>query len=238
MGKIKAFFLHLFFPNRCVCCDEFIEYDGFLCEECKKKLPFAEEYPLKNCVDFLLDGFSTPFYYKDGIDDCVRDLKFRGVLRNADFLAHYMAESVMGKDEFSEADVIIPVPLHKKDKRRRGYNQSFLLAKKLSKALGIPAEKDALQKVKHTKKQHKLSYSERISNVEKAFAVGDKSAVLGKKVILVDDVFTTGSTMKNCAEALKSAGASRVLGLTAAKTDFRGKINLKGDIKEEDYGEA
>lgn len=216
MDKFKRYILHLFFPNRCACCDSFIEYNEFICEECKTSLPFTDENSGPHCGEFQLDSFSAPFYYKDGIDRAIRAMKFHGIRQNADFLACYMANCVKHSAEYQNANIIIPVPLHKTDRRRRGYNQSELIAKRVSKAINIPMRTDILIKERRTKKQHDLSYEERLSNLNGAFSVKDKGALSGKRIILIDDVFTTGSTMSACAKALKSGGAAAVYGLTAS----------------------
>lgn len=223
MKNVKDVLLHIFFPARCAGCGEFTKYDEFLCPDCLANLPFTGSDASEIPEDCKLSLFASPFYYKESVSEAVKNLKFNGIRRNARFLAHYAADCVKNSPEYINADMIIPVPLHKKDKRRRGYNQSELLGKYAGKELGIPQRTDILIKKKRTKKQHELSREERLVNVNGAFDVSCKSALSGKRVILIDDVFTTGSTMTACAEALIKGGAREVYGLTASRTPFEKK---------------
>lgn len=113
-------------------------------------------------------------------------------------------------------DLLIPIPLHTQRERERGYNQSNLIARELSKATGIPAAERGLRRIRATEVQAKLDLQERIKNVEGVFALGDVE-VTHKRVCLIDDVCTTGATLFSAADCLKSAGAARVTGLTFAR---------------------
>ena len=115
-----------------------------------------------------------------------------------------------------DADVLVPVPLHFSRVKERGYNQSELLANELGKLLGLPINNSTLQRIRKTKSQMRLGAEERHKNVIGAFACADKQLV-NQKVLLIDDVCTTGSTLDACAAALKQAGVITVWGLTLAK---------------------
>ncbi len=114
-------------------------------------------------------------------------------------------------------DVLVPVPLHMKRLRERGFNQALLLVKELSKRTGIPYEERALRKIKDTPVQITLKKRERRKNLTRAFQVRDQQAIQGKTVMLVDDVYTTGTTVNECSRALHVAGAARVTVLTVAR---------------------
>jgi ComF family protein len=115
------------------------------------------------------------------------------------------------------ADVVVPVPLHGRRLRERGYNQSALLAAEIGKAKGLPAVTDSLVRLRHTKSQVKTAGAEeRQRNMAGAFGCRD-ARLAGKRVLLVDDVCTTGATMNSCAIALREAGAASVWGLALAR---------------------
>jgi len=122
---------------------------------------------------------------------------------------------ILEKEEFSkDFDYIMPVPLHLSRKRERGYNQSRILAEEISKTVSVPLLEKVLIRKKKTKDQTHLSPEERERNVRGAFVARADSTLRGKKVILVDDVMTTGATLKECARVLKQAGAREVIGVT------------------------
>lgn len=118
----------------------------------------------------------------------------------------------------ADADLIIPVPIHKKRQRERGYNQSELMAKHISLAVNVPMRAQAMARVRHTSQQAKLNAAERKANVRDAF-FADPSLIQNKRVLLVDDVYTTGATLMEAARAALAAGASQVCALTLARAD-------------------
>jgi ComF family protein len=117
----------------------------------------------------------------------------------------------------SDIDIVMPVPLHRKRLRQRGFNQALLLSHGVSNAFKIPLSVDNLVRNRFTRPQVELSGEERIKNVEGAFAIRRPGEVEDKSVLLVDDVFTSGATMNECAAALKQSGAARVMALTLAR---------------------
>ncbi len=127
-----------------------------------------------------------------------------------------MMMSTLSELSLEPPDLLIPIPLHSQRERERGYNQSSLIARELSKATGIPAAEKGLRRIRATEVQAKLDLQERIKNVEGVFALGDIE-ITQKRVCLIDDVCTTGATLFSAADCLKSAGAARVTGLTFAR---------------------
>lgn len=152
-------------------------------------------------------------------------MKFDGERLCAEQLAALMAARYR-KSGWEPPELIVPVPLHPLDQYLRGFSQTDWLCRALSAELSIPWEKKALRKIRRTKKQHVLSQKERRSNLAGAFCARSAARINGKRILLVDDVFTTGSTLKEAALALKRAGAGAVFALTAAKTRFTGRDGL------------
>ena len=122
-------------------------------------------------------------------------------------------------------DFITAVPMHEHDRRERGYNQSVLLAKALSERLGLPYL-DTLKKTKRTKKQHRLTYSERKTNLSGAFALIDREAVRGRRILLVDDIITSGCTLGTCAKALNKGRPALICCAAVAAAQFQNDENV------------
>ena len=114
-------------------------------------------------------------------------------------------------------DIIVPVPIHKKRKNERGYNQSELIARKLAKNLNLELVNDSLIKQKNTLPQSTLSKKQREENAKQVYKIQNKPKIENKKVILLDDIYTTGATTKECSKVLKQNGAKEILVLTIAK---------------------
>ena len=119
--------------------------------------------------------------------------------------------------DWREIDAIVPVPLHPRKQRHREFNQAEYLAAGVSRAVNVPVLKRNLRRVKDTSTQTKLDAESRMKNLRDAFAVRDETAFKGKRLVILDDVFTTGATMDSCAKVLKSAGASEVVAFTVAR---------------------
>jgi ComF family protein len=128
-----------------------------------------------------------------------------------------MAEYGDPEFPFPAIDLVVPVPLHSRRLRERGFNQSLLLARQVSKRRSIPLNFTALDRIRQTRPQTRLSGPERHKNVRGAFEVNAPGAVAGRKILLIDDVFTTGATIQECTESLLDAGAKEVHVLTLAR---------------------
>ena len=163
------------------------------------------------------DYIISPFYYTDGLRDSILDHKFEGAHAYADVFLALMKDAVDGiKYVLGEFDMLVPVPLSKRRTNERGYNQSELIAKPLSEFIGIEYRADILRRDKNTRHQAGLRNYERMTNVRGAFSASDSAA--GKSIIVFDDIYTTGSTIEECAKTLKSAGAEKIIGLTFSIT--------------------
>lgn len=119
--------------------------------------------------------------------------------------------------DWREIDGIVPVPLHPRKQRKREFNQAEYLAAGLSKVVNVPVLKRNLRRVKDTPTQTKLNAEARMKNLRDAFAVCDAAALKGKRLVILDDVFTTGATMDSCAKTLRHAGAREVIALAVAR---------------------
>ncbi|MGB9679527.1 MAG: ComF family protein [Thermoanaerobacteraceae bacterium] len=223
-------FLDLLFPPKttCIICGENIK-SGYLCENCEHKLEFIHGNicnicgkPIENkgiCSDCNSYGHifkknRSVFEYKGVIKDLIARFKYFKERDLADFFAQYIKEVI--EEENWPIDLIIPVPLHKAKLDERGYNQSELLAREISYKLDILMSK-ALRRIRNTPTQTDLHREERIKNVKGAFNVTYKNAVENKKILLIDDVITTGATLDECARVLKEYGAEDIYVATIAR---------------------
>lgn len=155
------------------------------------------------------------FPYQDPITGLILRLKYNGEGDVAKFVASLLAETFTKYK--MEADVIIPVPLAPKRAKERGYNQAGLIAAELSKILNVPIQDNFLVRVKHTEAQKKMTLKERQENLHGAFEIKPPySAIKGRRVLLVDDVFTTGTTADECARVMKKAKPKSIEVLTIA----------------------
>lgn len=231
--KIKAFFKKYFFnPTwRClVCgkevfenerfckeCEKILPYnDGHICQHCGRKTISSTEY-CSTCKNILtdLDKCRSAFSYDYPMSKLIKDAKYN----NAKYLIEFFAEklSLVYFQNYFNADYLIYIPMTEKAKKKRGYNQSQILANELSSIINVEVL-DVVKKVKDTKRQATLSRKERLKNLENAFKVVDKKNVKDKNLLLVDDVTTTGSTAQVIAKRLKMAGAKTVNLLTVCST--------------------
>ena len=205
-------------PRRCIFCNTPVYGPEPFCENCRELVPTAEgicpRCGKRPCVcgerRFAFSSVVPVFFYELGAQNAVKQLKFNERTSYAKPLAKYMYGRLVTRDFYPRLEAIIPVPMTKRAIHQRGYNQSVLLAKELSRLSGIPAECNILQKVRETQKQHDLTERERRSNLNEAFAVADPVKLTGKTVLLCDDVYTTGATFDECARTLLSGGAREV----------------------------
>lgn len=186
-----------------------------ICPKCGR--PQASGILCANCRERQteIDGIRSPFRFDGVMRQAIHQLKYRNLKAISPCLAELLANYLKSNPLPGEA--LIPVPLHPKRLRERGYNQSRLLAWELGKLTNIPVIEDCLIRVKEAKPQVKAAnLEERHRNVTDAFACHN-GKVSGKEIILVDDVCTSGATLESCAEALKSKGAVSIWGLTLAR---------------------
>ncbi len=232
--------LSLFFPKKCMVCKEPLEGSSrnMLCDECEPLLVRVKEPFCNVCGrEFLIkcncnkDGISNRavFYYVSPMREIIYAFKYGGKFEYGRYLADMMYEAV-GSEFFKEFDWLAPVPIHPKRLKERGFNQAMVLAKRLGKRAGVRYA-ELLERNQNTTKQTKLSFTERSSNVSGTFVAKKIFPLKLKKILLVDDIFTTGSTVNACAQALKAVGA-QTAGITLTVT---GKP-VHDEFMEENYG--
>jgi len=185
-----------------------------VCEKCG--LPVKHQAELCNCADTIhsLDYFRAYSIYTPPLSNAIKQLKYERDFAIAKKLAFYLIK--LYNEYKIKADLVIPVPLNKNRIRERGFNQASLLAKFFANELQLPYEKQALVRTKNTRSQVGLSRLERLSNVQEAFQA-NPALIMGKTIIIIDDVSTTGATLEACASTLKNAGAMKVIGLSLAR---------------------
>jgi len=207
------------------CLGSFLALGGALCETCGQ--PWAawslggeratESSVCPECQNrgYGFDRARSYALYQAELVRAIVLLKFERVEPLARWLAGRLAELV--RKEGLAADIVVPVPLHRQRERERGYNQADLIAKPLARKLGLPYRAVLLVRTKPRPDKHILSLEERWDSVRGAFATRPGTKVDNLRVLLVDDVMTTGATLDACARALRGAGAKSVIGLTVAR---------------------
>lgn len=219
----------LFLPARCLCCGRAVRPERLFCPGCVPALPkepLSREFPLPGGGSLAV---AACFPYEKGFRRTLHRLKFQEERALARPLGLLMAEAASSLGE--ELDGVTWVPMSPQKLRRRGYNQSELLAKAVAKELGLPAW-NLLEQVRETDTQHNLTRAQRADNVRGAYRA--KSAALGKRLLLVDDIVTTGATLRACAQGLYGAGAQKVCAVCAANTAFSRREELPPAEPEED----
>lgn len=208
--------------DKCVSEIEFL--DGFVCEKCGEKL----DKNLMICDlckdrDYVFDKNYSACYYTDVPAKIVKSFKFHSRKYYAEYIAKIMHEKLTC---FEGVDIITFVPLSKSRTRERGFNQAEEIAKELEKLTGIKCE-SLLLKTKEGKHQAKLNQKDRLENLKNSFdfVTNAKTIVKNKTILIVDDVFTTGTTLNECSKVIKSKGAKKVVTATFAKTKFNSLIN-------------
>jgi ComF family protein len=178
---------------------------------------FTPEHRCQTCLERppAYQRTWTLFPYLPPLQEAICSFKYRGKIALAKPLAQLMITAL--PQEIS-ADLIVPVPLHPTRLRTREFNQSLLLADQVGRHINKPVLATTLMRVLATDPQTTLSKHERLRNLRQAFAVREPAVVAGKRILLIDDVFTTGTTVNECAKALLKAGAESVCALTLART--------------------
>ena len=214
--------LEFIFPKRCIICGKILELNTiekqeFACNNCKKKLEYiSREMSVRKVVNKYYDYFYFSYKYEGTIRDLLLNYKFSNKRFLYDFLS-YKISNELKLFTLEKIDLIIYVPISYKRFLERGFNQSFLIAKRVSKSLNVPLFRFILIKTKHNQTQSLLSKKERIINTQNVYKVLFKDFIKSKNILLVDDIYTTGATCNECAKVLKKAGANRIIVATVAK---------------------
>ena len=205
----------LIYPPKCPFCGRVLEKgeDG-LCVECQETLPWTEPGDGKD-VEFC-DSCLSPLWYRDGVREAVHRYKFGGGSAHAPLFGELMAQCLSDRQE-RLAELIVWVPLHPKRRKKRGFDQSELLARRVGELTGLPVV-PGFKKVRHTQIQSQLQEdSARRANVAGAYVLLPGLDAAGRRVVLVDDIVTSGATLSECAALLRQAGAEEITALTLAR---------------------
>lgn len=219
-------FLNLLYPDLCVVCGEnLLKNEHHFCLTCLHNIPktdfhliadntiekrFWGKVPVERCTAFFFFQKGSPF------QKLLHHLKYRNNKEIGLVLGKYAAVDLLNSTDFASVDVIVPVPLHPKKFRKRGYNQSEWIGKGLSEILEKPQDTKSLVRVRENTTQTRKSVFERYENTEGIFELTDTEALTGKHVLLVDDVLTTGSTLEACIQTLLKTEGIKVSVFTLA----------------------
>lgn len=236
--RFKDDLLDFIYPQSCPLCKKPISQDAKgVCENCWSILAVLPHSFCPYCKSFFEEEdlvlrhhcvFLNRFEERrilavrslGTFDDCYKTLihrfKYDRKIPLGKRLAQSLGEKIASDKNLSNCDLVIPVPLHRARKRERGFNQSEILAEGMSNVINVAVLKDVLKRKKNTKDQTLLNVQQRKENVEGAFTVTRPDKVIGKHIILVDDVMTTGATLNECAKMLLEAGAERIFAVTLA----------------------
>ncbi len=228
----------ILFPPECRACGTALIADGEhpFCPECLSTINFVASPLCSSCglpftetdgVNHLCEEciLSTPPFsmaralgkYEGALLDTIHLFKYNGKVSIGEALGRMMAKACYDSLATGDYSLIIPVPLHPKKLRERGFNQSLILARQISKRFSVPIDFITLRRVIHTESQVGLSRQKRAVNVRGAFEVTDQTGIENKKILLIDDVYTTGSTARECSKILMKNGAKEVAVLTLAR---------------------
>lgn len=218
----------LFFPDNCPGCgNNFLRGEKVICHRCLHTLPKTNYH--KNPDNPVAKNFwgkanlhaATSVYFFDKgetLQHLLHQLKYRGNSKVGYALGRQVATELQHSDDFRNADVIVPVPLHPKKLLMRGYNQSEVIANGMSEVWGTPVLPALLIRTKHTATQTHKSRFDRFENVRDVFHLEKKDSYSGKHILIVDDVITTGSTILSCAETFADVSRCKISVVSVAAT--------------------
>jgi ComF family protein len=231
MKKISTLLENLFtffYPRLCVSCNNALrEKEQFFCLHCHYSLPETKYHLLDHnplIFTFMgrvdVDYTASYLFYRKGnhVQHILQEIKYKGNKELGEFLGYNYAIELKQDKIFEQIDLILPIPLHKKKEKRRGYNQSEWIAKGLSKGLERPYLSDVLVRVDFTETQTKKSRFNRWENVKNVFQVQQEELIKNKHVLVCDDVLTTGATMEAALKELIKVEGVKVSVVTLAVT--------------------
>ena len=248
MKNVKEFFnkfLEFVFPSniKCIFCDNEVNESEFcVCDACEELINTVDKtcrtcgVPVHSEADYCIrcldnkrefEYARSPLVYFGRVKSAIHAFKYD----NKKYLAPHFAKLMVSSynklvNLVGEFDFLLPVPLHEKRLKQRGYNQAELIANELSKLVEVEVLTDVIERVKNTESQTTHTRDERIKNMEKAFIISNKNKIKNKNVLIVDDVLTTGATTECIAKLLKKNKANKVCVITVARVDLE-KINLE-----------
>ena len=216
-NKLKSFFLDLLFPKACFGCQK---EETYLCQDCESILEISDIHKKLN-TEQLSDLYFALEYKKPLIKQLIQQFKYQSFVKDLSKPLSYLIINHFrliekNKKEFKDF-ITIPVPLYIKRLKWRGFNQAEEIAKHISSFFEIPLISDVLVKNKKTLPQTELSENKRRDNLLGVFNCQNQEKIKNQNILLVDDIYTTGSTIKECVRVLKNAGAKKVIGIVIAR---------------------
>ena len=218
----------LFYPAVCICCDtKLLDQEFHICLKCRVDLPFIDNQnydsnPLTDIFEGRVSiekGASFLYYTQLGkVKEIIHDLKYKGNQKIGVFFGNWFGKQLAASNEFSTIDYIIPVPLHSKKMRQRGYNQLTTFGESLGVLLDTVYSETILQRISSAKTQTFKKRLERFNNQDSKFVVEDLSILEDKHILLIDDVITTGATLEACCSELLKAKNLKISIVTMALT--------------------
>ena len=214
-------------PDRCPFCGKVIEEGQLSCDSCREDF-LTDHTP-------IISGASgyrcvSSFYHKGYVRRMILRVKYHDRIQYLPQIAVILAQDIKTAFQGEQFDLITAVPMHFREQKKRGYNQSVILSKELSKQLDIPY-RETLEKVKDTPAQHSLKLKERKTNLKGAFRCIDPEKLKARNILIVDDIITSGSTLSECCKTLVKAQPGIICCASIAKTDDTGVKEKKADHK-------
>lgn len=204
------------FPPCCAICGKLNSKK--CCKDCEKRINSQLNLNIENKAGYYFEKHMYLFKYKNEIRNLILDYKFRDKSYLYELFAKIITKNEKICGILEKYDIIIPVPIHKKRKKQRGYNQSELVARQISKNIAnLQLENKAFIKIKNNKPQSTLNKKQRKQNVKNVYKLENKGKIENKNIVLFDDIYTTGNTANEIAKILKQNGANKILVLTIAK---------------------
>lgn len=209
------FVLDFLFPPACVVCGKIDK--NWLCPKCQIRVERLE----KSCEVQIENKKYEKLLYIFKYESLIRKLVLGYKFSNKAYINNFFVNTILKNEKncnlLKQYDMIIPVPMHRKKMQKRGYNQTELISEKIATKLNIENRPDILKKIVNTTTQSKLGGKARQTNIQHAFFIKNDIEVEDKKIILLDDIYTTGATSEECSRILKDAGAKEILILVLAK---------------------
>lgn len=211
---------NLFFPEVCLCCHKhLVNNETTVCLNCRHDLPLTNfSFEENNLVEksfygrIPIENATALFYFlkKGNVQQLIHELKYNKQQKVGNFIGNWLGYEMLNSNRFNNIDYIIPVPLHRKKLRSRGYNQVTTFGESLAKILNINYNKKILTKISSTKTQTKKLRLDRWKNVQELFVVKNSNNLKNKHILLIDDIITTGATLEACCNAFNNIDGLKI----------------------------
>lgn len=207
--------LDLLFPPKCIICQKLLPHGEVICPDCARKLPFTTAAQTRCKVDFT-EGCYAPFFYEEPLRAAFLRYKFQGRQHYAKYFGKWMTDCLVGQDQ-TDFDLVTYAPLSRLRRWKRGYDQSRLLAEEIAAQLKLPLVPTLVKAYRKPLSQLEGERSVRAARIMGAYSLRKGSDLSGKRILLVDDITTSGATLSECAQVLKQGGAAEITCVTLAR---------------------